>query len=137
MKRRSGEGIALIAGGVGIAPLLSIARQMRIQNDPRPLVLLYGNRVSDQIVYRGELNQIARRAKSQVIHVISEPKQDWEGLTGQVDAATIIEVFSFDGADKWLYLVCGPPPMLDAVEGALMDLGVPSSQIISEQFCYD
>lgn len=137
LKRRKGEGIALIAGGVGIAPLLAIARQLRAENDPRPLILVYGNRVADQIVYKAELNRLARRAKTQVIHVVSEPKRGWKGLTGQVDRATIETIFSFDGAPQWLYLVCGPPPMLDAVEDALIGIGVPAGQIVSERFYYD
>ena len=137
LKARRGEGIALIAGGVGIAPLLSIARQLKIQDDPRPLILLYGNRVSDQIVYKEELDQMACKPNTQVIHVISEPKRGWKGLRGQLGNVAIKEVFSFDGADRWLYLVCGPPPMLDAVEDTLMELGIPSGQIISEQFYYD
>lgn len=137
LKGRDGRGIALIAGGVGIAPLLSIARQLRAERDPRPVILLYGNRAAEQIVYKGELNQLARRTGTDVIHVISEPKRGWKGLTGRVDKATIDQVFSFDGASEWLYLVCGPPPMLDAVEDALLELGVPAEQIVSEQFYYD
>lgn len=137
LKGRKGKGIALIAGGVGIAPLISIARQLRVENDSRPLILLYGNRVIEQIVYKGELDQMARRAKTQVIHVISEPKRGWKGLTGQIGSDTIERVFSFDGASKWLYLVCGPPPMLNAVEGALIALGVPAEQIVLERFYYD
>lgn len=137
LRGRTGDGIALIAGGVGIAPLLSVARQLHVEKDPRPLLLLYGNRVSDQIVYESELNRMARRANTQVLHFISEPEPGWKGRTGQLDAAAITEAFSFDGADKWLYLVCGPPPMIDAVEGALMELGVPNSQIVAEQFYYD
>ncbi len=137
LEGRKGEGIALIAGGVGIAPLLSIARQLRAEKDPRPLILLYGNRVAEQIVYKPELNQLAKRANTQVVHVISEPKRGWKGLTGQVDRAIIEQVFAFKGADEWLYLVCGPPPMLDAVEDALLGLGVPADQIVVEQFYYD
>jgi len=137
LKGRKGAGIALIAGGVGVAPLLSIARQLRAENDPRPVILLYGNRVAEQIVYQDELKQYARRTKTQVIHVISEPKRGWKGPTGKVDKAIIDQVFSFDGASDWLYLVCGPPPMLDAVEDALLALGVPVNQIVVEQFYYD
>jgi ferredoxin-NADP reductase len=36
-----------------------------------------------------------------------------------------------------LFLVCGPPVMLDVVETALRDLGVPARQIVSERFYYD
>ena len=137
LKRRQGKGIALIAGGVGIAPLLSVVRQMRAENDPRPAILLYGNRVEEQIVHEDELSGLACHADTKVIHVVSEPKPGWKGLTGQVDSATIGRIFSFDGASEWLYLVCGPPPMLDAVEDALLALGIPADQIVVEQFYYD
>lgn len=137
LRGRTGKGVALIAGGVGIAPLIGIARQLRAENDPRPMILLYGNRVAGQIVYADELNELARRPNTQVVHVISEPEIGWTGPTGQIDRATIAKVFSFEGASEWLYLVCGPPPMLDAVEDALIGLGVPAEKIVSERFYYD
>lgn len=137
LKGRTGEGIALIAGGVGIAPLLSIARQLQAENDPRPIILLYGNRVADQIVYNNELDQLSRGKNSQVIHILSDPPHGWKGLKGQVGRDTIEKEFAFDGAREWLYLVCGPPAMLDAVEEALIALGVPGGQIVSERFYYD
>ena len=137
LKGRSGKGIALIAGGVGVAPLLSIAGQLDKDNDPRPLVLLYGNRLADQIVYDGKLKLLAGKDNRDVRLVLSEPEPGWGGLTGMIDRATLDEVFGFDDAAQWLYLVCGPPAMLDAVENALMARGVPASQIVSERFYYD
>ena len=137
LKGRQGTGVALIAGGVGIAPLLSIARQLVAENDPRPMILVYGNRVEEQIVYEDELRQLDRRAKTQVVHVISQPKPGWKGLTGRIDGTAIERSFSFGGAADWLYLVCGPPPMLDAVEDALLAIGVPAEQIVMEQFYYE
>jgi predicted ferric reductase len=137
LKGRQGKGIALIAGGVGIAPLIGIARQLRADADPRPVILLYGNRVADQIVYRDELNKAARRGEMKVVHIVSEPKRGWKGLTGLVDGETIEQIFSFDGAPEWLYLVCGPPGMLEVVEDALIALGVPANQIVLERFYYD
>lgn len=134
---RTGVGIALIAGGVGIAPLLAIARQLEAEGDRRPLVLLYGNRVEEQIVYRDELDRMGRLPSVRVEHVVSQPAPDWGGSTGWIDRAAIERVFGFEGARDWLYLVCGPAPMLDAVEDALVGLGVPTGQIVSERFRYD
>lgn len=134
LEGRSGKGIALIAGGVGIAPLIGIARQLKADDDPRSVVLLYGNRVAEQIVYPEEMQELDRDPRMQVVHVISEPAPDWDGLTGQIDGPTIETVFSFEGASEWLYLVCGPPAMLDGVEETLIALGVPPRQIVSERF---
>ena len=134
---RKGAGIALIAGGVGIAPLLSIARQLVADDDPRPVIFIYGNRVEEQIVYADELAALDNRDGARVVHVISEPAPEWQGLTGYIDDDAIEQVFSFDGAREWIYLVCGPSAMLDAVEGALLAHGIPAGQIVVEQFYYD
>lgn len=137
LKGRSGRGIALIAGGVGVVPLLSIARQLQEDRDNRPMVLLYGNRLADQIVYEDELKQLSGQNNRDVKFVLSEPGPGWSGLKGMIDRATIDEVFCFDDAEQWIYLVCGPPAMLDVVEDALIARGVPASQIVSERFYYD
>jgi len=137
LKGRKAKGVALIAGGVGIAPLLSIARQMQADGDPRPLTLLYGNRTSEQIVYRDELEALDRRAGTRVVHVLSEPEPSWTGRTGMITAELIGEVFDAADAEEWLYILCGPPAMMEGVEKALLARGVPPKQILAEQFYYD
>ncbi|MEO9877667.1 MAG: ferredoxin reductase family protein [Anderseniella sp.] len=137
LKGRSGKGIALIAGGVGVAPLLGIARQLDQDDDPRPLVILYGNRLADQIVYEEELNLLGGKNNRDVRLVVSEPEPGWTGLRGMIDQTVLDKVFCFEDASQWLYLVCGPPAMLDVVENALIARGVPASQIVSERFYYD
>tara|TARA_E500000318_G_scaffold107776_1_gene117536 strand:- start:2303 stop:3625 length:1323 start_codon:yes stop_codon:yes gene_type:complete len=137
LKGRTGTGIALIAGGVGIAPLLSIARQLRAEDDPRPMILLYGNRNAEQIVYADELEALSGRPNTEVIHVLSEPAPGWAGRVGLIDRETIGQVFTAEDACDWLYILCGPPAMLETVEDALLAHGVPAQQIIAEQFYYD
>jgi predicted ferric reductase len=131
-------GVGLIAGGVGIAPLLSVLREMRASGDERPVILLYGNRREDQIVYRKELDSLAASTDLSVTHLLSEPPDGWPGATGLVDAQTITSVFGQQKeAERWTYLLCGPPPMLDVAEAGLIAFGVPASQIVSERFVYD
>ena len=137
LQHRQAAGIALIAGGVGIAPLLSIARQLKADQDTRPVVIVYGNRVAEQIVYGDELEDLTKQLGSELVHVVSEPDLDWRGLTGVIDADTLGRVFKPRDVSGWLFLVCGPPVMLDVVETALRDLGVPERQIVSERFYYD
>jgi len=134
---RTGAGIALIAGGVGIAPLIGIIRQLRADGDRRPVVLLYGNRHAGQIVYDDELARLAEAPNVRVVHVLSEPAPGWTGATGRIDRSTIEREFHFEGASDWLYLVCGPPAMLEVVEDTLLARGVPGDRIVSERFNYD
>jgi len=137
LQHRHAAGIALIAGGVGIAPLLSIARQLKADQETRPVVIIYGNRVAEQVVYGDELEDLTEQPGSELVHVVSEPGPDWRGLTGMIDTDTLGRVVKPRNVSGWLFLVCGPPVMLDVVEGALRDLGVPASQIVSERFYYD
>jgi predicted ferric reductase len=137
LEHRKAAGIAMIAGGVGLAPLLSIARQLKAEGDPRPVVIVYGNRVAEQIVYGDELEDLIEHPGSELVHVLSEPDPGWRGLTGVIDAGTLGQVFRPRDISGWLFLVCGPPVMLDVVEAALKDLGVPAGQIVSERFYYD
>ncbi len=130
-------GIGLIAGGVGVAPLLSILRQLRAEGDTRPVALLYGNRLEAQIVYRDELDRLAAETPTHVTHVLGEPPEAWDGAVGLIDGAAIARAFDpFPDASRWHYLLCGPPPMIAAAEAALKARGVPRGQVSAERFSY-
>ena len=131
------RGTALIGVGVGIAPLLSILRELAATGDPRPAMLLYGNRHEADIVYRDELNALARRPGITVHHLLTRPPPQWKGLKGRVDDACLRSMFAFTEARDWLYVLCGPPAMMETAEDTLLALGVPSTHIISERFRYD
>jgi predicted ferric reductase len=128
---RSEPGIVLVAGGVGIAPLLGILREMRLTGDPRKVRLVYGNRTEEQILYRDEL------AGEDVIHVLSEPPEDWQGETGLINGALLDRILSPDQVQEWLFVLCGPTGMMDLVEDHLIARGTPSGRILSERFEYD
>lgn len=128
---RTEPGVALIAGGVGLAPLLGILRQMRLTGDPRKVRLVYGNRKADQIAFRGELDM------ADVTYVLSEPPEGWTGETGYIDGALLDRVFAPQDFKEWLFVVCGPSVMMDIVETHLIKRGTPSDRILSERFDYD
>jgi predicted ferric reductase len=128
---RREPGIGLIAGGVGLAPLLSILRQLRLSGDPRHVRLVYGNRTEAQIAFREELEG------EDVIFTLSEPPADWQGAVGVIDAALLDRVFSCAEVESWVFVICGPAPMMQAVEEHLIRRGTPSHRILSERFDYD
>ena len=130
-------GIALIAGGVGLAPLLSLLRELQATGDPRPTLLIHANRVQEQIIAPDELEALRRDHGTRVVHVLSEPPEGWTGDTGLVDDALLRREVAEAGRRDWLFVLCGPPAMLRAVEAALIRLGVPANRILSEQFVYE
>jgi predicted ferric reductase len=128
---RAEPGVALIAGGVGLAPLLGILRQMRLTGDSRKVKLIYGNRLADQIAYRGELGE------GGITYVLSEPPDGWGGEVGFIDASLLDRVFSDREFREWVFVMCGPPVMMDVVGDHLIAKGTPSHRILSERFSYD
>ncbi len=134
---REAAGIALIAGGVGIAPVLSILRQLRHERDERPMVLLYGNRVREQIVYADELSEMQNDLNVQVEYALADPPEEWQGHRGVIDAALLRTVLERADAKSWCYILCGPQPMIESVEKTLLSFGVPGGNVLSEQFYYD
>ena len=130
-------GIALIAGGVGLAPLIGILREHVHTADPRPLVLIDANRTREQIAFADELAEMQERANITVHHVLSDPAPDWTGATGFVDTTRLKSIFTAEQFSDWVFVICGPPPMMEAVETALLALGTPPAQILSERFQYD
>lgn len=131
--RRAGR-IVLIAGGVGLAPLLSVARELAVRADSRPVTLLYADRNLAQLAAREELDALARRPNFEVHYLLQDPPSGWTGLTGVPDAGHLATLIPPEGAASCLFMICGPPGMIDAVELSLSRLGVPLSQIISERF---
>lgn len=137
LRGRGGKGIVLVAGGVGIAPMLSILRSLAAARDPRPVILVYGNRHAGQIVAGPELEALRGVLDLDVRHVLSEPPSGHTGPVGQLDRATLERLLPREAHGEWLYFVCGPTPMIGAVEEALTERGVPLTQIVSERFRYD
>ena len=135
--QKDAPGVALIAGGVGVAPLLGLLRELAATDDPRQTTLLYGNRVEEQIVAEDELTGLSQTHGTHITHVLSDPPDGWTGPTGQIDAPLLCAHFGTPEHRDWLYVLCGPPAMIKAVESSLIEMGIPASNILSELFRYD
>lgn len=128
-------GVTFIAGGVGLAPIMSMLRQLRADGDTRPLRLIYGNRSEAQIMYRDELTEMTAELDLEVLHVLSEPPAGWTGATGVLDENLLGE--NLDPGEDRLYVVCGPGAMIEHIEAILRRLGIPKSRVLAEKFNYD
>jgi len=64
-------------------------------------------------------------------------RSDWDGHTGLIDEGLLRHVVERPEATSWRYIICGPQAMIERVEKALMAFGVPSQNVVSEQFYYD
>lgn len=134
---RTAKGLVFIAGGVGFAPIMGMLRQLKAERYPHPLRLIYGNRIEAQILYREEIEALKEDLDFEVTYVVSEAPDGWPGLTGELTASLLDKCLAAIRGDEWLFFVCGPPPMMNSVERALVARGVPRARIVSERFKYD
>ena len=134
--------VVLIAGGVGIAPIVSLLKQLALNHadfSDKKIVLIYGNRITEQIVDIHQMANLSSLKNFELVHVITEPNASWHGLTGVLDKTSLEKILQSSKitVSAAQYFVCGPAVMIDSVENALADLGVSLNQIDSEKFQYD
>jgi len=125
----------LVAGGVGITPMMSMLRTLADRGDKRPVILLYGSSDWESITFREELEALEKRLELKVVHVLAQPGADWKGEKGYIDA----ELFRRHVPQPYAeheYFICGPDPMMDAIEKTLGELQVPTSKYHSERYSF-
>ncbi len=120
---RDARHVVGVAGGSGITPFLSMARAIADGIEDFDLTLLYGSRKEEEILFRGELEEIARScSKFRVIHVLSDEQKD--GFAhGFITAERIREAAPAEG--EYSVFLCGPEGMYRFLEPEIRKLGLP------------
>ncbi len=131
--RESGRNMVCISAGVGITPVMSMLRTMADRNDQRSVSLIYGNRSWEDVLFREDLEHLQQQLNLEVVHVLSQPDEDWTGEQGRI-TAELLERYLPPVAERPEYFVCGPEPMMDSIEPYLRNRGVPLSDVFSERF---
>lgn len=126
-------GFVFVAGGVGMAPIMSLLRTLADRGDRRPLQLVHGSRCWEDVLFREEVEALQTRLNLQVFHVLQEPPAEWTGGTGVLSEDVIGPVIA-----PWVatavFFLCGPKPMTDSVQRTLRRRGVPLRRIQTELF---
>jgi ferredoxin-NADP reductase len=119
-----GEGV-FIAGGAGVTPFLSIFRYLDRLNNIADNKLIFANKTKADIIHEKELKNLLGNA---FINILSD-----EDLPGYVHGMITQDFLKehVTGFGKSFY-ICGPPPMMDAVQKYLDNLGVGSNSVVVE-----
>lgn len=126
-------GFVLIAGGIGITPMMSMLITACDRKDDRPFLLIYASRSWEDITFRKELDALKDQVDLTIIHVLRKPPEDWSGETGYVDKELLERYIPIHRGTRQ-YFICAAPKMMDQVEAALHDLGVPVTNVHMEHF---
>jgi hypothetical protein len=138
--------IVLIAGGAGIAPIISILRGLTHTKNAKLLNkhvrVIYGNRIQEQMIDLASMVDLQAFTNLEIIPVITEPNSQWLDVSGLLDQSNLEKILIGKDADlselkNTQFYICGPAEMIDSIESALTDMGVSLTHIESEKFQYD
>ncbi len=128
------DSIVLIAGGVGITPMVSITRYLTERSWPGDIFFIYTCRTPSDFIFADEVAALERRnPKLHVAVTISKAEgTDWKGARGRISKEWLAQTVP-DLASRRIHM-CGPPTMMDSIKAMLTKLGVPLDQVKTEAF---
>jgi ring-1,2-phenylacetyl-CoA epoxidase subunit PaaE len=138
----AGRHVAGIAGGSGITPVMSLVRTILKSEPQSSFTLLYGNRDSSSIIFLEELARLKDRYldRLELYHFLDAEEGDVELFNGMLDRERVdVAIEHLIGSPEQVadWFICGPGPMMDAAESALLDRGIGRERIHIERFTAD
>ena len=131
-----------IAGGSGITPVVSLIKTLLREEPESRFTLLYGNRDSSSIIFLETLAALKDKhlGRFEIYHFLDQEEQDIELFNGMLNRERLEEAISAlvpdaPVVDGWF--ICGPGPMMDAAEAALLDRNIAKERIHIERFTAD
>jgi ferredoxin-NADP reductase len=127
--------VLLVAGGSGLVPLMAILRARLASSSRVPMRVLLSARSADEILYDRELAVADRQGEGILIvrTLTRHQPAGWEGYRRRVDQAMLAEV-AFQPGQRARTFVCGPTGFVETVASALVALGHPPADILTERF---
>jgi len=125
--------IAMLSGGIGITPLMSMIRYCTDMKLPNEIMLFYSNRDESDIPFIDELEELKKRNKNlTVINTLTRPGPLWKGQTGRIDSKLIKR--HIEKASDWYFYSSGPAKMVDSMLLVLKEMSVSEDRSFREYF---
>jgi predicted ferric reductase len=136
LDRVQADAILLVAGGAGVAPILSLLRDLAARSDPRPVRLVYGCRSAAAMIDPSEFQPSLDRLDARAFFMVDNPPPGWAYGVGPVSKGFLEKILNGLEPQRLGAMLCGPGPMMSAVTDTLHELGVPLRNIRYERFDY-
>ena len=131
--RHPSSDYVFVAGGIGIAPIMSMLRTLADRGDKRSLLLIYAHKSWENLTFQEELKKLKEQLNLRVVYVLENPSDDWQGESGFITDDMLTRYLP-DVPEQYEYYLCGPLAMTAIVEKALQKQGVPLYRMHSELF---
>lgn len=127
------DSLVLIAGGIGITPLMSIVRYVDESALEVPVTLFYSVSTPSEMLFREKLEDIsAKNPRLRCVLTVTRPElEPWDGRVGRIDRRMLEE--NIPQTDSMFYL-CGPRGMPESITKTLIEMGVKDSSIKFDQW---
>ncbi len=125
--------IGMLAGGIGITPLVGMCKFCTDKRLPTKVTLLYGCRTEADLAFRTELEALQQQNSNlKLIFTLNEASPSWKGAVGVITADMVKQAIP-DYSETTFY-TCGPPQMVEVMEKLVESLGLPKTQLKREYF---
>jgi ferredoxin-NADP reductase len=127
------EKLLMIAGGIGVTPFRSMAKQLIDRKQSRDSVLFYMMIDPNEFAFKEVFSEAAAHGfKTMPVLTGGSIPQDWKGMAGPLTAEDFLKVVP-DLRERRVY-ISGPPGMVDAYKKILVRAGVPRTRIVTDHF---
>jgi ferredoxin-NADP reductase len=133
-QKSKGGPLLLIAGGIGITPIISIARYVADNRLDIDMNILYSAATPSEFAFKSTIEEIIASSPrfNCLFTTTKDSSEGWTGRTGRIDSDLLRQYVSM-AEDPLIYL-CGPQLMTDDLKQALMDINVRESRINAERW---
>lgn len=129
--------VVLISGGIGITPMLAMARVLTHLNDPREIYFFFGCRSGADHMFREEVIELQKKNPNMRLHICySRPSEtDVKGEHYNHHSRVTIDLMKeVLPSSNYEYYLCGPGPFMDSLVAGLYEWGVPKKDVKFEAF---
>ncbi len=130
------DAVLLIAGGVGIAPIMGLLRDMVARGETRPVRLVYAAGQPENFACMDEIAAAEKTLDLKVMLLSEEGREGWPGEVGRLDHDRLRKLLGGLDPARTVALMCGPGGMVTSVSDALLDVGLPMRNVVYERFDY-
>jgi len=127
------HGFVFLAGGIGSAPIMSMLHTMADGGDQRPVYFFYGCYDEENIIFKKDLDQLEKKLNLKIFYVLEKPKSTGKYLQGYITYDLLNKELP-ENRKELFYYICGPLPMIDAMESHLRRLEIPDYKVNKEKY---
>jgi ferredoxin-NADP reductase len=130
-----GGPLLLVGGGSGIVPLMAMLRHRAAVGSTVPTRLLYSSRSLEDVIYRDELDRLAKSSTMlEVVYTLTRAQPPgWTGYARRIGTDMLREV-AWPSDQRPLTFICGPTPFVETAAASLVALGDEPARIKTERF---